>query len=135
MIYINVRNEITNDNSSANSYILTEDTINAIAEDIKNNSFVNIQIPNENMQLDLFFSWRYYNQGVHKYSGQNYSLLVGIIGFGFYNFRCLSNNTTSDSYYREKLGLYSELLFKLLNKLRDIVNCRTSINEWKEDRK
>lgn len=114
----------TDANLMSNSFNLTKDNVKEVAKHIANaiilnGLFFNIQIEEEYSQYDILMSVEHFNQGIHQRGISNNDLLIGVIGFGCYGFRCEKKNNTSMGYYTEKLGIGSELLTILFNRIRD----------------
>lgn len=127
MIYCNLYGEPTYDDNILNSFILTEDNLEKLANEIAsiltwdNTLFFNVQIPSECSQYDIIVSNVYYNQGRHQRGIVLGDLIIGIVGSGCHGFKCANKNETTCSYYFEKLGVGSDMLTNLFNKIRDKV--------------
>lgn len=107
----------------SDGYNLTKDTVIQIAKEIvkKENCFFNIIIPDSFLEFDMFVSHKYINQSAHKKGIINYEVLIGIIGYGFYGFKCEKENKNDQSYYKQKIGIKNELLTDLINNIRNEV--------------
>lgn len=81
---------------------------------------MNIQVPEEWSQYDVWFSYHFQDYGTHQ-RGVSYSdILIGIIGFQSFGFNT-TNYKTSIGYYEQKLGVHSPYLTKLFNEVRRLI--------------
>lgn len=125
MLYSTMDGTPTDDTNVVNSFNLSEDSIQALADEIaniltwSNTIFFNVQIEEELSQYDVIISNVYYNQGYHQRGIKPGDVIIGVIGLGCYGFRCLPKNETHPSYYYEKLGVGSKKLSELFNLVRD----------------
>lgn len=87
-----------------------------------NSLMINIQVPEESTQYDIWFSYKLENYGSHQRGIIPSDLLIGIFGFKCFGFRT-DISDTHPNYYEEKLGVYSEILSEMFNRIR------TSIKE------
>lgn len=131
-MYADMWGNKTSDSQMSNSFNLDKNNVHEVAKHITslilmNSLFFNIQIEEEGSQYDVLISAQHYNQGIHQRGIKPYDVLIGVIGFGCYGFRCEEMNNTSVGYYQEKLGIGSELLSTLFNRIRDelggVVKC------------
>lgn len=83
--------------------------------------FMNIDVPEEWSQYDVWFSYDFQNYGIHQRGIRSSDLLIGIIGFGCSGFDVEKLATTEVGYYKEKLNIYSEYLTKLFNEVRNLI--------------
>lgn len=123
-MYCDMFGQPTHDSSMINSFNLTKNNVKEIAKYIayrlsKDTIFFNIQIQDEFSQYDVVMSFMHFNQGKHQRGIRFTDLVIGVIGSGCYGFYCDRLNTTTPSYYEEKLGVYSELLTELFNGVRN----------------
>ena len=81
------------------------------------NIFINIQIPEEYSQYDVFFAYNYISAGSHQRGILATDLMIGVIVFGCYGFR-VDIADTDPGYYSEKLGIHSNFLSFLFNEVR-----------------
>lgn len=79
--------------------------------------FINIQIPEEYSQYDVFFAYNYISTGNHQRGILATDLMIGVVGFGCYGFR-VDIADTDPSYYSEKLKIHSNFLSFLFNEVR-----------------
>lgn len=124
MIYCDMFGIETNDDNYRNSYNLTKSNVKDIAEQIAIvlNSFpvfFNIQVSSESSQFDISMSKDFLNRGLHQSGLKADDLLIGIVGHKLHGFEYGDKDcVTSQEYYEEKLGVYSELLTILFNEIR-----------------
>ena len=86
----------------------------------KNSVFINIQIEEEYSQYDVLFSYNFVNLGFHQRGIRGSDLLISIAGGGCHGFS-IAIPDTDPSYYAEKLGVHSNFLAFLFNKVRKIL--------------
>ena len=79
--------------------------------------FINIQIPEEYSQYDVFFAYNYISTGSHQRGILATDLMIGVVGFGCYGFR-VDIADTDPGYYTEKLKIHSNFLSFLFNEVR-----------------
>lgn len=79
--------------------------------------FINIQIPEEYSQYDVFFAYNYISAGNHQRGILATDLMIGVVGFGCYGFR-VDIADTDPGYYSEKLKIHSNFLSFLFNEVR-----------------
>ena len=123
MMYADMYGIETSNNQMSNSFNLTESNFREVAKHIAtaltmNSLFFNIQISSEGSQYDIIMSAEHFSQGLHQRGIRYNDLIIGVIGFGCYGFRCEPICITSMTYYKEKLGVCSELLMLLFNAVR-----------------
>ena len=95
--------------------LLSATIVSALKEN--GNIFVNIQIPEEYSQYDVFFAYNYISEGSHQRGILATDLMIGVVGFGCYGFR-VDIADTDPGYYSEKLGIHSNFLSFLFNEVR-----------------
>ena len=123
MIYSDYFGKETMEYDMRNSFNLTKDNVKVIAKLIveevsKDAWFMNIQIPSESSQYDVVICFDYNNQGYHQRGIKYGNIIIGVIGFGLHGFDYSKYTDTSIDYYKEKLGVHSELLTELFNEVR-----------------
>lgn len=82
--------------------------------------FMNIQIPEEWSQYDVWFSYKFQNYGIHQRGTNKSDILIGIVGFQCFGFST-EHYMTSVGYYKQKLGVSSPYLSKLFNEVRRLI--------------
>lgn len=83
--------------------------------------YMNIDVPEEWSQYDVWFSYNFQNYGVHQRGISRNDILIGVTGFGCHGFDVSRNADTTAGYYKEKLNIYSGYLTKLFNEVRNLI--------------
>lgn len=86
----------------------------------KSSVFMNIQIAEERSQYDILFSYNFISYGNYQRGILATDLIISVIGFGSFGFK-VKDADTDPGYYSEKLGVHSEYLSDLFNKVRKLL--------------
>lgn len=100
-----------------------EHVANVIVSNLKKNSslLINIQIEPEYSQYDVLFAYNFNNLGRYQRGILASDLMIGVVGYGCFGFNTKIHDT-DPGYYTEKLGIHSNYLSFLFNKVKEKLN-------------